>query len=174
MWKSKLLKQTGICIVMVLAFLTARNTGVPLLQQGSEAATALLSQNYTVQDAITAARKGIEVAARAPAAVTNTIKTAAEKREYADPIDDDITDGETVSVHAAGEGTVISTGENDKIGKFIKISHQDGSESIYGNCETVYVKELDHVKKGQTIAAFHKEPGLEFYYFFSQSEEKKP
>ena len=56
MWKSKLLKQTGVCVIIVLALLLARSVNVPQLNRGSEAAIAYLSKNYTVSDAMTFAK----------------------------------------------------------------------------------------------------------------------
>ena len=167
MWKSKIVKQTIFCLVMVIAFLAASHTGAGPLQQGSQAVVAYLSQNYTVGDVMAAAKTSVQTAARAPAAMTSAILEAKEETKYGTPIDE-VKDGETVSVYAAGAGTVTSVGENDQIGKFIKITHGDGAVSIYGNCETVHVQELDRVKKGQAIATFKKEPGKDFYYSLSE------
>ncbi len=50
MWKSKLFKQTGICLLIVLAFFAAQKSNIPQLNRGSEAAVAYLSKNYTVSE----------------------------------------------------------------------------------------------------------------------------
>lgn len=163
MWKSKIVKQTMVCLVMAAAFLAASHTGVGPLRQGSQAVVAYLSQNYTVGDVMAAAKTGVQTAAHAPTAVTSAILEAKEETKYGTPIDE-VKDGETVSVYAAGAGTVTSVGANDQIGNFIKITHGDGAVSVYGNCETIHVKELDRVKKGQAIATFKKEQGKDFYY----------
>ena len=88
-----------------------------------------------------------------------------DEGKYGKPADE-AKEGETVSVYAVGAGTISAVGENEKIGKFIKINHGDEAESIYGNCASIYVKELDRVKKGQVIATFKKEGDTEFYYSF--------
>ena len=71
-------------------------------------------------------------------------------------------------MHAVAAGTVSAVGENEKIGKFIKILHGEDAESIYGNCEEIHVKELERVKKGQAIGTFKKEKNTEFYYRLSE------
>ncbi|MCB6994369.1 M23 family metallopeptidase [bacterium 210820-DFI.6.37] len=167
MWKSKIVRQTIVCLVAAAVFFTASHTDIALLQKGSQTAVAYLSQNYTVGDGLAAAKTGVQTIAGAPAAMTGAILTAKEKMKFGKPIDD-VKDGETVSVYAVGAGTVTSVGENDKIGKFIKITHGDEAVSIYGNCETIQVKELDRVKKGQAIATFKKEEGHDFYYSLNE------
>ena len=167
MWKSKLFKQTGICLLIVLAFFAAQKSNIPQLNRGSEAAVAYLSKNYTVSDVLTFARDSAKAVAKAPVAVTNAVLSAEEGSRYGEPIDD-VKNGETVTVHAVAAGTVSAVGENEKIGKFIKILHGEDAESIYGNCETIHVKELERVKKGQAIGTFKKEKNTEFYYRLSE------
>lgn len=171
MWRSKIIKQMCICVILVMAFLAARHTGIPALQQASRTAVSCISKNYSVSDVMAAAKESVQTAVRVPAAMTNTIISAREKTKYGTPIDK-AEIGETVSVYAVGAGTVTSVGENDEIGKFLKITHGDEAVSIYGNCETILVKELDRVKKGQAIATFKKEADNEFYYSFSDFRAK--
>lgn len=164
MWKSKLIKQAGACAVILLAFAAAQAVNIPQLNRGSEAVVAYLSKNYTAGDVMVFVKNSAKTAARAPVAVTNAILSASERPQYGDPIDEKIKEGETVSVYAVEAGTVSAVGENEKIGKFLKITHGDNAESIYGNCTTIYVKELERVKKGQIIASFKKEGNSELYY----------
>ncbi len=166
MWKSKIVKQTGACLLIALALFIARNADSPRLDRGSEAAVAYLSKNYTVSDVMVFAKNSVKVAAKAPAAVTNAVLSAQEESKYAEPVDK-AKNGETVSVHAVAAGTVSAVGENEKIGKFVKITHGEEAESIYGNCRAIQVKELERVKKGQTIATFEKTADNEFYYELS-------
>lgn len=167
MWKSKLFKQSGVCLLIALAFFIAQKTDLPQLNRGSQAAVAYLSKNYTVGDVLTFAKDSAKAVARAPVAVTNAVLSVNEESRYAQPIDE-AENGETVTVHAAAAGTVSAVGENEKIGKFVKILHGEDAESIYGNCETIQVKELERVKKGQAIATFKKEEQNEFYYRLSE------
>lgn len=163
MWKTKILKQAGICLIIVLAFVLAQNMNIPQLNRGSEAIVAYLSKNYTAGDVMVFAKNSVQAIVQAPATVTNAILSSQESSESGEPIDE-ASEGQTVSVYAIEAGTVSAVGENDKLGQFIKILHGDGRESIYGNCSKVYVKELQRVKKGQIIASFTKKGNLEFYY----------
>ncbi|MCI7302592.1 MAG: M23 family metallopeptidase, partial [Clostridia bacterium] len=122
-------------------------------------------KNYTVSDAMTFAKNSITTIAKTPVTVTNAVLSTKDEGKYGKPADE-AKEGETVSVYAVGAGTISAVGENEKIGKFIKINHGDEAESIYGNCASIYVKELDRVKKGQVIATFKKEGDTEFYYSF--------
>lgn len=166
MWKWKLLKQAGVCVIIVLALTLARSVDIPQMNKGSEAAIAYLSKNYSVQDVMAIAKKSAMAVVKAPVTVTNAVLSTNEDGSYGKPIDE-AKDGETVSVYAVGGGTVSAVGENEKIGKFIKITHGEEAESIYGNCTKIHVKEMERVKKGQVIATFKKEANKEFYYSFS-------
>lgn len=163
MWKTKLWKQAGICLIIVLTFALAQNVKIPQLNKGSEAVVAYLSKNYTTGDVMVFAKNSVQTLARTPAAVTNAILSSKESSEYDAPIDE-AQEGQTVSVYAVEAGTVSAVGENDKIGNFVKILHGDEAESIYGNCSEIYVKEMQRVKKGQIIASFTKKDDLEFYH----------
>ncbi|SKC64557.1 M23 family metallopeptidase [Maledivibacter halophilus] len=54
-------------------------------------------------------------------------------------------------VKSVENGVVILTGESENLGKFIKIDHGDGIFSIYGNLESIYVKENERVIRGQRV-----------------------
>ena len=103
---------------------------------------------------------------KAPVTVTNKVLSTKEESKYGQPIDE-AAEGDSTSVYAVGGGTVSAVGENDEIGRFIKITHGDEAESVYGNCTKVFVSELERVKKGQIIATFNKEGNKDFYYSFS-------
>lgn len=170
MWKTKLLKQTGVCLIIAAAFAVAHNADIPQLNRGSEAVVAYLSKNYTVSDVMTFAKDSAAAVVRTPVTITNAVLSSREESKYAQPIDE-AGEGETVTVRAAAAGTVSAVGENDKIGKFVKITHGDESESVYGNCQSIRVKELERVKRGQAIGTFKKEGDTEFYYNLSKFEE---
>lgn len=166
MRKSKILMQAGICVIIVMTFALARNVNIPQLNKGSAAAIAYLSKNYTVSDVMTAAANGAQAVARAPVTITNAVLAEKGQQKIGVPVDH-VEEGQTVSVHAVAGGVVSAVGENDKIGNFIKIDHGDNGESIYGNCGNIQVKELQRVKKGESIATFTKEGDKDFYYSFS-------
>lgn len=173
MWKEKMLKQAGICAVILLAFIVARSVDVPQLNRGSEAVVAYLSKNYTAGDVMVFVKNSLETAVKAPVTVTNAILSANQQPRYGQPIDEEIPRGETVSVYAVQAGRVSAVGQNEKIGKFVKITHGDYAESIYGNCTKIHVKELERVKKGQVIASFKKEDSTDLYYSLTELTKRQ-
>lgn len=60
---------------------------------------------------------------------------------------------EGMDVLASGDGTVIFAGDDEELGKAIKIDHGHGYVSIYGYNKELKVQEGDQVTKGQVIAA---------------------
>lgn len=162
MWL-KLVRQTGICLILVLALALAGEVDHPQLNRGSRAVLAQLNKDYTVEDAKTFTKKITNV----PVSLTKSVLSKAETPQYGKPIDR-TAKGETAMVYAVEDGRVAAAGENQKIGKFIKLVHGEYSESVYGNCEKFYVKELEEVKKGQIIAAFKNDGKTEFYYSLSK------
>lgn len=55
-------------------------------------------------------------------------------------------------VRASGAGTVVEVKNDNEYGKFVRLAHPDGYESVYAHSSEVYVKQGDHVAKGQVIA----------------------
>lgn len=166
MWE-KILKQTGICLIIVLTLMLAKSIHVEQLNKGADMVIAQLEKNYTAQDVMAAAKKSVKAIASAPATLTNAVLSTSKESKYGKPVDQS-KKGSTVSVYAVAAGSVSAVGENDKIGKFIKICHGDEAESIYGNCAKVFVKDMEKVKKGQIIATFHNDGIKEFYYSLSK------
>ncbi|MGM9926554.1 MAG: peptidoglycan DD-metalloendopeptidase family protein [Bacillus sp. (in: firmicutes)] len=56
-----------------------------------------------------------------------------------------------VKIGAIQEGVVIFAGKKDTTGNTIIIQHRDGSESSYGNLQTMDVKQYDYVENGEKI-----------------------
>lgn len=50
------------------------------------------------------------------------------------------------------DGEVAEVGENDTLGKFIRMLHDDGLEIVYGHCERVTVQQGDAVTAGDEVA----------------------
>lgn len=169
MWKWKILKQAGVCLIIALTMLLVQSVNLPVLNKGSEIVMAQLSRNYSGSEVLTMARTGITSVAKAPATITNAVLSTNKANRYGQPIDQ-AEKGEVVPVYAVAAGTVTSVGENDQIGKFVKISHGDETASLYGNCRVVYAKELERIKKGQIIATYENDGKTEFYYSFSESQ----
>ena len=78
--------------------------------------------------------------------------------------------GKQSSVYAVDSGQVVATGEDETIGKYVRISHGKEGESLYGNLEKILVKVPVKVKKGQIIGAYNNSSKKEFYYSFNVVE----
>ena len=65
---------------------------------------------------------------------------------------------------------MTAVGENEEIGKYIKITHGDSGESLYGNLKSVNVTVPGRVKKGDIIGVYEKSEDKEFYYSFREFE----
>lgn len=53
---------------------------------------------------------------------------------------------------AVYDGTVIDVGEDDRLGKYIRLSHRDGVEVLYGHCEEVLAEQGAVVRAGERVA----------------------
>ena len=54
-------------------------------------------------------------------------------------------------IKAAYAGTVLEVGENEKLGRYIVISHKEGLVTTYGYCSEILIKEDQIVEKSQII-----------------------
>lgn len=162
MWKKILLIQTCICMFLISGYISIDISDAAGLQEKQSRAVAAMSKHYTAQDILERTRHAASAIINTPATVTNFIISVSGQQRYGKPIDHAET-GETTSVYAVSGGFVIKTGENDKLGKYVKIRH-DGNVSVYGNCNKIYVKEGEHVRKGHVIASFKQERNNSFYY----------
>ena len=55
-------------------------------------------------------------------------------------------------IRAVSDGTVIDSGPAQGYGQWIRIQHGDGSISVYGHMQSLYVAVGEQVQAGQTIA----------------------
>ncbi|MBR2319990.1 MAG: M23 family metallopeptidase [Clostridia bacterium] len=56
------------------------------------------------------------------------------------------------SLLASYDGEVAEVGENDLLGKFVRLSHGDGIEILYGHCSEVVARQGDAIKAGEQVA----------------------
>ncbi len=56
-------------------------------------------------------------------------------------------------VVAAAQGIVIQSGQDRDLGRFVKIDHDRGVQTIYGHLNRSFVQAGDHVDKGTTLGA---------------------
>lgn len=64
----------------------------------------------------------------------------------------DIAVAEGSYVRAAGSGTVVQAGEDRIYGRFVRIRHADGYESVYGHASQLFVETDDQVERHEVIA----------------------
>lgn len=64
----------------------------------------------------------------------------------------DIAVPEGTHVRASGAGTVVEVGEDSVYGRFVRIRHRDGYETMYGHASEVLVAEGARVAQDQVIA----------------------
>jgi len=64
----------------------------------------------------------------------------------------DIAVAEGSYVRAAGAGVVTQAGEDRVYGKFVRIRHRDGYESVYGHAAELFVASDDSVERHEVIA----------------------
>lgn len=50
------------------------------------------------------------------------------------------------------DGEVTEVGENDALGRYVRMRHGDGIEVVYGHCESVVARQGDAVKAGDKVA----------------------
>ena len=55
-------------------------------------------------------------------------------------------------IRAAGGGTVVEVGDDARYGRFVRLEHRDGYETLYGHASQILVKQGDKIPSGRTIA----------------------
>lgn len=163
----KMLIQTGICVIIVFAIVISGNSGINFMQKGADAVLNYMSVNYTMEDVKAAAGKTSEVFAVMTGKVDKAVDVMTGKPIYGEPIDEKYKGNETV-VYAVGGGKVTAVGENEEIGKYVRITHGDRAESLYGNLKSIRVSTPANVKKGQIIGVYERKEGKDFYYSFKE------
>ena len=162
MKKSKMIYQSLACLVIAAVYITAGCASGSVLEEKRASAVAQVSKHYTVSDIADFGKRAVSGVIKAPAAVTGYIISSQDQQKYGLPLDEP-ENGETGAVYAAAGGRVIKSGENDVLGKYVVIDHDD-KVSTYGNCDRIYVKAHEHVRKGQVIASFTNDGNKNFLY----------
>jgi Membrane proteins related to metalloendopeptidases len=63
----------------------------------------------------------------------------------------DISVPESTFIFSTAKGVVKTVGYDQNLGIFVRISHEQGYETVYGHLSKVLVKEGDTLKTGQVI-----------------------
>lgn len=165
MWKRKLKMQLIASAILIFLYGIVHNVNSPIVQEKVDTIVATVSMHYTVEDMTSRGKQAASALIQAPVAVTSRITASQESQKYGVPIGQ-VEEGETTSVYASAGGKVIKTGNKEALGNYIVIEH-DTQISTYGNCHNLYVKEGEHVRKGQVIASYVRQEGTDFYYCLS-------
>jgi len=167
--KRRIIKQTGIAALVVLALLISKNSHVGALEDGADAVLNYMSVSYSLDDVKNAADRTRTAAVSANSEIADTVGAIIGKTEFAEPIDEKYT-GNQAAVYAVAGGQVTAVGESEEIGKYVRITHGDLGESLYGNLKSVSVTVPSNVKKGQIIGIYEKSDDREFYYSFTEAK----
>lgn len=165
----KTLKRTVIALFVLAVVFFSGNTRAAMQEKDTAAAGSMISAVCSGEGLHAAAVKCRDLAALLTERVIETAGYIAGGTSYGEPIDEEFS-GDSTSVYAVAGGEVTSVGENEEIGKYIKITHGEKGESLYGNLSTTGVKVPSRVKKGQIIGTYEKSDEKQFYYSFREFE----
>ncbi|NLD20408.1 MAG: M23 family metallopeptidase [Clostridiales bacterium] len=163
--RKKMLKQAGISVLIVLALFIATNSNIKVLEKGADTVMTQMRVNYTVDDVKAAAKVGVKAVSSIPAKAQYAATVMSGKASYGEPIDERY-EGKRANVYSVGAGQVIAVGENEEIGRYIRILHGGDGESLYGNLKEIFVEVPTKVKKGQMIGVYEKKKNKKFHYSF--------
>lgn len=159
----KIIIQSGLCIIVILALFVAKHSGNDSMENGAEVVVAHMSMSYSIEDMKEAGRKSMDAVSTISNKVGGAVDVITGRPVYGEPIDEKYK-GNKTPVYAVAGGRVVAVGENEEIGKYVKIIHGDQAESLYGNLSSITVTTPESVKKGQIIGIYDKSNMVDFYY----------
>ncbi len=162
MWKKVLLAQICVCLFLVTGYISIGELNRELLHDKRSQVVAAISKHNSVADLFEEGKQVVSTVIKMPSSVSEQIKKGKDAQQYAEPLDP-VLEGDITSVYAVAGGQVTETGENEEIGKYVIIQH-DEAVSVYGNCCKVYAKENEHIRRGQVIGSYIQDAENEFYY----------
>lgn len=165
--REKLIRQLGICVLIVLALYVSKTSDIKVLEKGADTVMKQMAVNYTKDDVIKAAKKGAAAVSTVPGKIDNEVTMVTGKPMYGEPIDKKYS-GKQASVFAVGNGQIAAVGENETIGKYVRITHGKDGESLYGNLSRTFVEVPSKVKRGQIIGVYKKSNTKDFYFSFKE------
>lgn len=164
--KKRIVKQVGMCLLIIIALAIGKVSGADILETGTDVILNQMAEDYSGEDIAQIAEGGARAVSSIPDKVDDAIVFVTGKPLYGDPIEK--YSGDRASVFAVGNGQVTAAGENETIGKYVKITHGSDGESLYGNLDEVFAKVPSNVKKGQIIGTYRESAGKDFYYSFTE------
>lgn len=166
--KERLLKQVCICFLIALALLIADNSRIGVFEKGAEKVLYHMEKDYNSKEALNVLNRGTAAVMSAPDKFQKAVTAVTGKPMYGEPVDDKYSSENRKSVFAVENGEVTAVGENETIGRYIRITHGEEGESLYGNLSKTFVKTPEKVRRGQIIGTYEKIEGKEFYYSFKE------
>ena len=163
----KILIQTFVCLIAAFALITGVNSEVDVIQKHAASFIDHMSVNYTKEDVKAAFANAANGLKALTDKTSDAIDVMTGKPIYGEPIDETF-EGNEAPVYAVGGGKVTAVGENEEIGRYVKIKHGDQAESLYGNLGEIHVIASANVKKGQIIGIYKKNDDKDFYYSFKE------
>lgn len=163
----KILVQTFVCLLLAFMLIMASNSNINVVKKCAVSFIDHMSVNYSKEDVKAVFSGAAESFKTLTGRTSDAVDVMTGKPVYGEPIDEVYEENKT-SVYAVGGGKVIAVGENEEIGRYIRIKHGDQAESLYGNLSEVHVIASSNVKKGQIIGIYQKEEGKDFYYSFQE------
>lgn len=164
--KEKLIKQAVMVLLFALAITIADHSHIGVLKRGAEVIQSQMAAECTWSDVKKAGQKTAAAASILPDKVDETVQLVTGKPMLGEPIDEK-RHGKRSSVYAVDSGQVVAAGEDENIGKYVRISHGKEGDSLYGNLEEILVKVPAKVKRGQIIGTYDNSSKQDFYYSFN-------
>lgn len=173
-----LLKQILICIIIVLLVIFIKKMDIAIVNQSMDKVQALLDRDYKTAEIFQGGKNVATKIKKIPTAIAEAFKESETRLAFMPPTDEaaaaaafsnqavdskesdkkiTFRSDQELQVYSIGGGIVSEIGENETIGKYIKIVHGDDIVSIYSGCTQIYVESLEKVKKGQIIASVSPE-----------------
>lgn len=148
------MKQLLISIAIVLFIILVKKMDIAIVNKQIDNLQAYLKKEFTASEIKTAVVSSVDKVKNVPNAAVAAFKEGEAKIAYGPPINKVLNeDDKEFMIYAVADGTVTQVAQNEELGKFIRIKHDNEMESIYGTLSTITVKESGSVKKGQIIGS---------------------
>lgn len=168
MWK-KIKIQTILCLLIALGIFASMNCGINMVKNKVDSVLKYMETDFETEDVKRAGKKCLDVISYFPVHASKAIDVISGKPTYGEPIDE-VFNGDVAMVYAVGGGKVTAVGENEEIGRYVRIDHGGRAESLYGNMKKINVVTPENVKKGQIIGIYEKKDGKDFYFSLKERD----
>lgn len=180
----KILKQIALSIIIVLLVILIKNINSPITNKAAEVMKTSLEEKTDIKKSLKQVIRYAKEIPQMPNKVVSVFNNfSGDKNEGMDfitPLDGEIISnyGESIDpilktktfqrgidilasknrdIVAVASGKVVEIGESKSLGKYVKIEHDNGIFSFYGNCSEITVNKDYQVKQGEKIGAIGKD-----------------